>query len=522
MSGANISTNCASVASHCVRQSRNSNFLSLATNGTCVSTLTCFCTSRSNGFGYITKGVAESGNFFRFYKSSVTNGALFTSGATSGGTCRINCGDFFGSMINNVDFFGLGIAACKTCQCLFALCCASRSGCYFFFVIMTGCGNFFLFDEYNTASCAELSGCETSFGASGILAINILNVVAESRNNLFCVCLTFVTNSAVCAANYACFGAGCFLSVYFAFCIVTGSVDSSFCCCFAVFTNSAVCTANYTCFGASGSLSVYFAVCVVAESINNFLFNKNFAANGALLTFGKTCFGTGCALSGKDFFNVFCAKIVSTNIALVIAVFILVAKSGNGCFCFCFACVTSSTVSATNYTSFGASGSLSVYFAVCVVSERFNNSFCCCFAFVTSSTVGATNYTCFGASGSFSGDYAVCVVAESLKLFGFGFTTFALKGLFTLFGASSLFGYGTCIKHVLMRRVGSGGFLRSRFLGSSSFGSGFLRLTNLTGGNGEHQGNGKNHDQNAKNVLVFHLENLHKKFGASLHGNIIS
>ena len=146
--------------------------------------------------------------------------------------------------------------------------------------------------------------------------------------------------------------------------------------------------------------------------------NESFAANRALLTFGKTCLGAGCCLAGNYFLGV------------------------------------------SNYRNDLLS----------------NKSLATLRAFLT------FGKTCLSAGCCFTGNYFLGMYVFRGGRFG-----------------SCFFGSGCC---------------RSCLCGSL--------LQQLTRSNGEHQGNGKNHDQNAKNVLVFHLENLHKKFGASLHGNIIS
>ena len=70
---------------------------------------------------------------------------------------------------------------------------------------------------------------------------------------------------------------------------------------------------------------------------NFFLSNENLAADGALLTFGKTCFCTGSCLAGDYFLGMLCAKLFFTCITDIVAVLVLVSE------CCCKLCVTYST-----------------------------------------------------------------------------------------------------------------------------------------------------------------------------------
>jgi hypothetical protein len=56
--------------------------------------------------------------------------------------------------------------------------------------------------------------------------------------------------------------------------------------------------------GAGGTLDCVSVVIGVRNNVNYFLFNSNCAANGALLTFGKTGFGAGSCLAGNNNFLV--------------------------------------------------------------------------------------------------------------------------------------------------------------------------------------------------------------------------
>ena len=127
------------------------------------------------------------------------------------------------------------------------------------------------------------------------------------------------------------------------------------------------------------------------------------------------------------------------------------------------------------------------------------------------------------------------------SLFGSGFLGSSLfgSGYFrsSLFGSgyfgSSLFGSG-----YFRSSYFGGGCFGSSCFGSGCFGSGYCggsccrsgsfsfltkqTVQSFTRNNREHHNNCQNQCKDAKNVLVFHLENLHKKFGALLHGNIIS
>ena len=103
-------------------------------------------------------------------------------------------------------------------------------------------------------------------------------------------------------------------------------------------------------------------------------------------------------------------------------------------------------------------------------------------------------------------------------LYGLGSSYYGL-------GSSGYYGLGSSSYYGLRSS-----FLRSGCCGSSGCRSGYcglFRCGNLilaakTGSNRQHHSDGHYQGQNAQNVLVFHYENLHKKFGAGLHGNIIS
>ena len=119
----------------------------------------------------------------------------------------------------------------------------------------------------------------------------------------------------------------------------------------------------------------------------------------------------------------------------------------------------------------------------------------------------------------------------SSGLYGLGSGLYGLRSSYYRLG-SSYYGLGSSYY-----RLGSSSYygLRSSFLRSGCCGSsgcrsgycGLCRSCNLilaakTGSNRQHHSDGHYQGQNAQNVLVFHYENLHKKFGAGLHGNIIS
>ena len=104
-------------------------------------------------------------------------------------------------------------------------------------------------------------------------------------------------------------------------------------------------------------------------------------------------------------------------------------------------------------------------------------------------------------------------------LFGSGLFRSGLLGSGLL--RSGLFGSGFCRSGCCRSGFCRSSFCRSGCCRSSFCRSGvFCRL--VTSNNGQHHNNGKSQSQDASNVLVFHLENLHNKFGAGLHGNIIS
>ena len=85
---------------------------------------------------------------------------------------------------------------------------------------------------------------------------------------------------------------------------------------------------------------------------------------------------------------------------------------------------------------------------------------------------------------------------------------------------SSLLRSGCLRSGCLRSSCCGGGGCRSSYCGLLSSGNFFL--TAKTGSNRQHHSDGHYQGQNAQNVLVFHYENLHLKFGAWLHGNIIS
>ena len=205
---------------------------------------------------------------------------------------------------------------------------------------------------------------------------------------------------------------------------------------------------------------------VVISYGDNFLSYKSFAANGALLAVGETGLGAACCLTGDNFLGV--------------------VKHGDN-FLLYSDCAANGALLTVGETGFGAACCLAGdnFFGVVKCRDGFlrNKNFA---ALGTLLTVGKTGFLtgCFLTRNYFLGVY----------VFGGG-----------RFGCSYF---------------GSGG-LRSGGTGLISRGN--LRLIKqATGSNGQHHGNGQNQNQNAKNVLVFHLENLHKKFGAWLHGNIIS
>ena len=202
----------------------------------------------------------------------------------------------------------------------------------------------------------------------------------------------------------------------------------------------------------------------VSENRNGLLSNENFAANGALLTFGKTCFGAGCCLAGNYFFGV--------------------SENRNGLL---------------SNENFAANRALLTFGKTCLGAG-------CCLA--GNNFFGVSNY------------------GNDLL----SYKSFAALGANLTFGKTCL-GASCCLtgNYFLGMLVFGGGRFGSCYFGSGNFrsgnfGSGIFRgLTKqVTRSNREHHSNGKNHNQNAQNVLVSHIENLHKKFGALLHGNIIS
>jgi len=138
----------------------------------------------------------------------------------------------------------------------------------------------------------------------------------------------------------------------------------------------------------------------------------------------------------------------------------------------------------------------------------------------------------FGKAGcSTSRSYCLenCFGVRNLFYYLLSYEGFATLGALLTFGKTGC-GTSRCYRRnyfLGMFVSGGGGFRSGYFLfGSGIFGSlrgsFFLSYENVTRSNREHHSNGKNQCQNAQNVLVLHLENLHKKFGAGLHGNIIS
>ena len=118
---------------------------------------------------------------------------------------------------------------------------------------------------------------------------------------------------------------------------------------------------------------------------------------------------------------------------------------------------------------------------------------------------------------------------------GSGYYGLGSSGYYRL-GSSGYYGLGSSGYYGLgssgYYRLGSSSYYgrRSSFLRSGGcrssyfrlFSSGNFFLAAKTGSNRQHHSDGHYQGQNAQNVLVFHYENLHKKFGAWLHGNIIS
>ena len=142
---------------------------------------------------------------------------------------------------------------------------------------------------------------------------------------------------------------------------------------------------------------------------------------------------------------------------------------------------------------------------------------------------GSSLFSLFGSSGlSLFG-------SSGLSLFGSGGLSLFGSGGLSLFGSSGLSHFRSGgLSHFRsggLSLFGSGGLscLGSGGLGCFGscrlgyFGSCFLRSNKqVTRSSREHHNHGKNQGQNAQYVLVSHIENLHLKFGALLHGNIIA
>ena len=130
-----------------------------------------------------------------------------------------------------------------------------------------------------------------------------------------------------------------------------------------------------------------------------------------------------------------------------------------------------------------------------------------------------------GSIGSLSGGFYGSLGSGFYGSFGSGFYGSLGSGFYGSFG-SGLCGSlssGLCrsFSSGLCRSL-SGGLCRGGCCRSSFCGSGVLFSRLVTCNNRQHHNDGKSQSKDASNVLVFHLENLHFKFGAGLHGNIIS
>ena len=270
---------------------------------------------------------------------------------------------------------------------------------------------------YITTIGANAPGCVESLFVVDVISGVAVNGRSLSNNSL---CYeNFVTNSTLfTSSETVCYAGGsycgnCYLGV-------TKSLNFYFFGC-AAFTCNGTLTSN----GAGcGSNNGYVGAVGVVKHSDFFLCYKNFAANGALLTFGKTSLGAGCCLASNNFLGV----------------------SDHRNF---FSC----------YEFFAALRALL--------------------------TIGKTGL-CAGCC-----------------LTGNNFLGMLVSGG-GRFGSSNFCGLFSC------------------YFGSSSLGFAEQLVEHITRSDSEHHSNGKNQSQNAQNVLVFHLENLHLKFGAWLHGNIIS
>ena len=90
--------------------------------------------------------------------------------------------------------------------------------------------------------------------------------VSENSDRGFGCCLTIITTSAVCSADYACFRTSCVFMGYRAFGIVSENSDCSFCRCLALVTTSTIRSADYACFGTSRIFMGYRAFGIMTES----------------------------------------------------------------------------------------------------------------------------------------------------------------------------------------------------------------------------------------------------------------
>ena len=142
--------------------------------------------------------------------------------------------------------------------------------------------------------------------------------------------------------------------------------------------------------------------------------------------------------------------------------------------------------------------------------------------FVTNGALLAGSLTSFstGCCNCFNCNFGVTERRNYFLVYD-GFT--ALRASLT-FGKTGLCAGGVLTgNNFLGMNVGGGGRFRcGRFSGFLRSGLCRLLVKQVTGSDRKHHSNGKYQSQNAKNVLVFHLENLHLKFGVELHGNIIS
>ena len=137
------------------------------------------------------------------------------------------------------------------------------------------------------------------------------------------------------------------------------------------------------------------------------------------------------------------------------------------------------------------------------------------------SLFGSSGLSLFGSGGlSYFGSSGLSLFGSGgLSLFGSGGLSLFGSGGLSHFrsGGLSLFGSGG------LSCLGSGGLGCFGSCRLGYFGSCFLRSNKqVTRSSREHHNHGKNQGQNAQYVLVSHIENLHLKFGALLHGNIIA